>query len=316
MTPAIEVRDVVKKFGDFRALDQFSLTVEEGSIHGFLGPNGSGKSTTIRTLLGVLKPDAGDVSILGVDPGRDPTVLKRVGYVPGDVALWPTLTGAETFRALESLRGIPSDREREEELIDAFGLDPSKKTRDYSTGNRRKVSLIAALSFGAEVLLLDEPTSGLDPLMESVFIDEIRRQHQRGATVLLSSHILSEVEKLCDYVTVIKSGQAVEQGTIRQLRHLSTHSVSARVSRETIDQLRRTLDDHAVEVSAHGSDTGESTPAGSEPNQSATFTVERDQVPDTLRTLLDAGATDIETQPASLEEIFMRHYDTGNGMGE
>lgn len=296
MNPAIEVHNVIKKFGNFRALDKFSLTVEEGSIHGFLGPNGSGKSTTIRTLLGVLKPDAGEVIILGADPRRDPTVLKRVGYVPGDVALWPTLTGAETLRALESLRGIPSDRKREDELIEAFSLDRSKKARDYSTGNRRKVSLIAALSFGAEVLLLDEPTAGLDPLMESVFIDEIRREHERGTTVLLSSHILSEVEKLCDYVTVIKNGQAVEHGTIRELRHLSTHSVVANVSRETSVELRRALGEDAVSVDTRGR---------------VTLTVERDEVPDTLRTLLEADATDIETQPASLEEIFMRHYETG-----
>ncbi|WP_257202578.1 ABC transporter ATP-binding protein [Corynebacterium cystitidis] len=296
LTPAIEVRNVTKRFGNFLALDRFSLTVEQGSIHGFLGPNGSGKSTTIRTLLGVLAPNSGDVRILGTDPARDPFVLKRVGYVPGNVSLWPTLTGAETLRALESLRGVPTNRQRESELIDAFNLDPSKKTRDYSTGNRRKVSLIAALSFGAEVLLLDEPTAGLDPLMESVFVDEVRHEHDNGATVLLSSHILSEVEKLCDYVTVIKNGQVVEHGTIRQLRHLSTHSVSAHVSRETIDRFRLTLGEDAVSVDKHGR---------------ATLTVERDAVPDTLRALLDAGATGIETQPASLEEIFMRHYEKG-----
>lgn len=296
MEPAIEVLNVTKTFGDFRALDDFSLTVDRGSIHGFLGPNGSRKSTTIRTLLGVLAPSSGTVRILGVAPDREPSVLKRVGYVPGDVSLWPTLTGAETLRALESLRSVPTDRKREDELIDAFNLDPTKKTRDYSTGNRRKVSLIAALSFGADVLLLDEPTAGLDPLMESVFVDEVRKEHSNGATVLLSSHILSEVEKLCDYVTVIKSGHVVERGTIRQLRHLSTHSVSANVSRETADAFRRELGDSAVVVDKLGR---------------TTLTVERDKVPDTLRTLLDANATDIETQPASLEEIFMRHYETG-----
>lgn len=287
VNPVLEVRSVVKKFGDFRALDEFDLTVEQGSVHGFLGPNGSGKSTAIRTLLGVLHPTSGEVRVLGKDPRRNPEILKRIGYVPGDISLWPTLTGAEVLRALESMRGVPSDRKREEELIEAFGLDPSKKTRDYSTGNRRKVSLVAALSFGAEALILDEPTAGLDPLMEAVFVEQIQRENENGVSVLLSSHILSEVEKLCNYVTVIKSGRAVEHGTIAQIRHLSTHTVTARVSRETSIE-GGVLDKRGL----------------------TTYTVERDEVPGLLQELLDAEATDITTQPASLEEIFMRHYET------
>ncbi|WP_018298183.1 ABC transporter ATP-binding protein [Corynebacterium lubricantis] len=287
VNPVLEVRSVVKKFGDFRALDEFDLTVEQGSVHGFLGPNGSGKSTAIRTLLGVLHPTSGEVRVLGKDPRKNPEILKRIGYVPGDVSLWPTLTGAEVLRTLESMRGVPTDRKREAELIDAFGLDPSKKTRDYSTGNRRKVSLVAALSFGAEVLILDEPTAGLDPLMEAEFVEQIRRENANGVSVLLSSHILSEVEKLCNYVTVIKEGRAVEHGTISQIRHLSTHTVTGRVSRETL------IDGGVTDATGL-----------------TTFTVERDEVPALLQKLLDAHATDITTQPSSLEEIFMRHYET------
>lgn len=229
MTPVIEIHDLVKIFGTFRALDGLNLTVEAGTIHGFLGPNGSGKSTAIRILLGVLHATSGTAAVLGKNPRRSPDVLKRVGYVPGDVSLWPSLTGREVFRALESLRGRPVNLRREEELIEAFKLNPDKKCREYSTGNRRKVSLIAALSSGAEAFILDEPTAGLDPLMEQEFVEQIRRERDGGATVLLSSHIMSEVEKLCDYVTIIRDGRTVESGSMADLKHLSTHDIAARV---------------------------------------------------------------------------------------
>lgn len=189
----INIEQLTVTFGAFRALDGLTMEVAQGSIHGFLGPNGSGKSTTIRTLLGLLHPSAGKVRVLGEDPRAHPAVLQRVGYVPGDVSLWPNLTGAETLRALEALRGIPSNRAREAELIDAFDLDPTKRAKSYSTGNRRKVLLVAALSMDAELLILDEPTAGLDPLMERVFQEQLRQENHNGATVLLSSHILSEV---------------------------------------------------------------------------------------------------------------------------
>ena len=286
--PVIEVVNLTKEFGTFRALDEFTMSVERGTIHGFLGPNGSGKSTTIRILLGVLHPTSGTARVLGEDPRRRPGILKQVGYIPGDVALWPTLTGREVFRALESLRGQPVDREREAELIEAFKLDPDKKTRDYSTGNRRKVSLVAALSTGADVFILDEPTAGLDPLMEQVFVRELTRERDRGATVLLSSHIMSEVEKLCDHVTIIRDGRAAESGSVEKLRHLSAHEITAQVSRET---------------SALAALPGAVWEDG-------TFrvTTARDEVPRILQLVLDAGGVGITSTPASLEDMFLRHY--------
>ncbi len=286
--PVIEVVNLTKKFGTFRALDEFTMSVERGTIHGFLGPNGSGKSTTIRILLGVLHPTSGTARVLGEDPRRRPGILKQVGYIPGDVALWPTLTGREVFRALESLRGRPVDREREAELIEAFQLDPDKKTRDYSTGNRRKVSLVAALSTGADVFILDEPTAGLDPLMEQVFVRELKRERDRGATVLLSSHIMSEVEKLCDHVTIIRDGRTAETGSVEKLRHLSAHEITAQVSRET---------------SALAALPGAVWEDG-------TFrvTTARDEVPRILQLVLDAGGVGITSTPASLEDMFLRHY--------
>lgn len=289
--PVIEIRDLTKEFGRFRAVDEFSMSVDAGTIHGFLGPNGAGKSTAIRILLGVLHPTAGTVTVLGQDPRRHPEVLKRIGYVPGDVSLWPTLTGREVFRALESLRGVPIDRAREDELIEAFSLDPDKKARDYSTGNRRKVSLVAALSTRAEVFILDEPTAGLDPLMEQVFVREIQKERDRGATVLLSSHIMSEVERLCDHVTIIRNGQLAETGNVEKLRHLSAHEITARVSRET-SQLA-------------------ALPNASLANGEFRITTAREDVPRILRLVLDAGGEDITATPASIEELFLRHYGVG-----
>ncbi len=294
--PALTVTDLVVNFGSFRAVDGLSLELEQGSIHGFLGPNGSGKSTTIRTLLGLLHPTSGSVRVLGKDPRRSPEVLRDVGYVAGDVALWPNLTGAETFRALESLRGRPSDRFREAELVEAFDLDVTKKAREYSTGNRRKVSLIAALSIGARVLILDEPTAGLDPLMEEQFIRETRRARAEGASVLLSSHILSEVERLCDYVTVIKSGAVVEQGDLSQLRHLSTFTVTATMPNA---ETARSLSVGLAGAASTGSELRVTSPA--------------DEVSAVLRLILDAGGEGITSEPASLESIFLRHYESDAG---
>ncbi|MFV8382156.1 ABC transporter ATP-binding protein [Corynebacterium hindlerae] len=270
----INIEQLTVTFGAFRALDGLTMEVAQGSIHGFLGPNGSGKSTTIRTLLGLLHPLAGKVRVLGEDPRAHPAVLQRVGYVPGDVSLWPNLTGAETLRALEALRGIPSNRAREAELIDAFDLDPTKRAKSYSTGNRRKVLLVAALSMDAELLILDEPTAGLDPLMERVFQEQLRQENHSGTTVLLSSHILSEVEALCNNVTVIKQGRVVGGGSIESLRELSGHKVTATVDGELIT---RTIPE--MEVNA------------------------------LLADLLRRGATNIGVTTASLEETFLRHYE-------
>ena len=291
MTPVIEIQDLVKIFGTFRALDGLNLTVEAGTIHGFLGPNGSGKSTAIRILLGVLHATSGTAAVLGKNPRRSPDVLKRVGYVPGDVSLWPSLTGREVFRALESLRGRPVNLRREEELIEAFKLNPDKKCREYSTGNRRKVSLIAALSSGAEAFILDEPTAGLDPLMEQEFVEQIRRERDGGATVLLSSHIMSEVEKLCDYVTIIRDGRTVESGSMADLKHLSTHDIAARVSRET-PALKALADATIKGGQVH-------------------ITAARQDVSRILRIILEAGGEDITATPASLEEMFLSHYGGG-----
>jgi ABC-2 type transport system ATP-binding protein len=236
MVNAIEARGLRKRFGKAMALDGLDLTVAAGEVHAFLGPNGAGKTTTIRILLGLLHKDGGDVSLLGGDPWRDATTLhRRLAYVPGDVTLWPSLTGGEIIDLLARLRGdnsVPGSGEprRRQELIERFDLDPSKKARAYSKGNRQKVALIAALASDAELLLLDEPTSGLDPLMEAAFRDCVSAERQRGRTVLLSSHILAEAEALADRVTIIRAGRTVETGTLAELRHLARTTVDAELN--------------------------------------------------------------------------------------
>ena len=227
MTPAIEMRDVVKTFGSTTALDGLNLEVATGEVHGYLGPNGSGKTVTIRTLLGLLRQDRGQVRLLGGDPWREAVALhRRLAYVPGDVNLWPALSGGETIDLLARFRG-GLDRARRDDLIERFELDPTKKSGTYSKGNRQKVALVAALASDAELFMLDEPTSGLDPLMETVFQDCISEVKDQGRTVLLSSHILAEVEKLCDRVTIIRHGRAVQSGSLDELRA----TVRARASR-------------------------------------------------------------------------------------
>src|ERR1700758_625310 len=231
MANAIEARGLRKRFGKATALDGLDLTVTVGEVHAFLGPNGAGKTTTIRILLGLLRKDGGDVSLLGGDPWRDATALHgRLAYVPGDVTLWPSLTGGEIIDLLAKLRGDGNDLKRRQELIERFELDPSKKARAYSKGNRQKVALIAALASDAELLLLDEPTAGLDPLMEATFRDCVTEERQHGRTVLLSSHILAEAEALSDRVTIIRDGQAVETGTLTEMRHLTRDFVDAEVA--------------------------------------------------------------------------------------
>src|SRR5690348_5477567 len=224
MADVISITGLVKRFGTTIALDGLNLDVAAGTVHGFLGPNGAGKSTTIWILLGMLRADAGELTLLGGDPWRDAVELhRRLAYVPGDVALWPNLTGGEVIDLLGRLRG-GLDATRRADLIERFGLDPTVKARAYSKGNRQKVALIAALASDVELLLLDEPTAGLDPLMEAAFRRCIEEERQRGRTVLLSSHILSEVEALCDRVTIIRSGRAVETGSLADLRHLTRTS--------------------------------------------------------------------------------------------
>src|SRR3954454_9134878 len=230
--PAIEISGLVKAFGDFRALDGLDLEVATGEVDGFLGPNGSGKSTTIRVLLGLLRKSGGKAMLLGGDPWRDAVALhRRLAYVPGDVNLWPALTGGEAIDLLGRLRG-GLDPQRRTELLERFELDPTKKGRAYSKGNRQKVALVAALASGAELLVLDEPTSGLDPLKEAVFQACIEETREAGRTVLLSSHILAEVEKLCDHVTITRAGRTVETGTLSELRHLTRTSIAVETARD------------------------------------------------------------------------------------
>ncbi|TAL44790.1 MAG: ABC transporter ATP-binding protein, partial [Salinibacterium sp.] len=226
MPSVIEAVGLVKTFGRTRALDGLDLQVEAGEVQGFLGPNGAGKSTTLRILLGLTRKTAGEVSVFGRDPWKDAVALHReIGYVPGDVTLWPNLSGGETIDFLTALHG-GADKSLRAQLIDDFDFDPRKKGRSYSKGNRQKVALIAALARRASLYIFDEPTSGLDPVMESVFRSHVRRVRDDGATVLLSSHILSEVEQLCDRVTIIRAGVAVERGTLSEMRHLTSSSFS------------------------------------------------------------------------------------------
>src|ERR1700749_607303 len=234
----IEIHTLTKNFGAVRALDGLELTVRQGEVHGFLGPNGAGKSTTLRTLLGLVKADSGTVRLLGGDPWTDAVELHRqIAYVPGDVTLWPSLTGGETIDLLARMRG-GIDENRRAERVDRFDLDPTKKARTYSKGNRQKVSLISAFSSQARLLLLDEPSSGLDPLMEKVFQECVSEARDRGATVLLSSHILAETEVLCARVTIIRAGKTVESGTLDSMRHLSRTSIKAEMLRDPGDLSR------------------------------------------------------------------------------
>ena len=290
---AISVSGLVKTFGKIRALDGLDLSVRSGEVHGFLGPNGAGKSTTLRVLLGLIRRDSGEARLLGGDPWRDAVVLhRRLAYVPGDVTLWPGLTGGEVIDLLGRMRG-GLDLKRRAELLERFELDPRKKARTYSKGNRQKVALVAALASDAELLLLDEPTSGLDPLMEAAFRGCVEEERQSGRTVLLSSHILSEVEALCDRLTIIRDGKTVESGTLSDLRHLSRTSISAELERTPVGlaglhgvhDLRVEGNRVRCQVDASGLDglLGHLTPFG-------------------VRSLI--------SRPPTLEDLFLRHYET------
>jgi ABC-2 type transport system ATP-binding protein len=287
----IEIQRLVKGFGAVRALDGLDLTVQQGEVHGFLGPNGAGKSTTIRVLLGLLRKDAGDVRLFGKDPWRDAAELHaRLAYVPGDVNLWPNLTGGEVIDLLGRLRGGLDERRRAD-LLERFELDPTKKGRGYSKGNRQKVALVAALSSDVELLVLDEPTSGLDPLMESVFRDCVDEFRSEGRTVLLSSHILAEVERLCDRVSIIRAGTRVESGTLAELRHLTRTSISADLA-SAPDGLESLPGVHDVEVDGHR----------------VHLEVDSTQLDPVLSALQRAGVLSLTSQPPTLEDLFLRHY--------
>lgn len=286
----IDIRDLHKHFGNTRALDGLTMTVRRGQVHGFLGPNGAGKSTTIRVLLGLMRKTSGDVRLLGRDPWTDTAALHpRIAYVPGEVNLWPHLTGGEIIDLLCRMRGVAATRKAE--LIERFALDPTKKGRSYSKGNRQKVAIVAAFAAPVDLVILDEPTAGLDPLMEKVFQDVLHQAHDEGATVLLSSHILSEVEKVCDQISIIREGRIVESGTIGELRHLTRTSIHAE-----LDGDPRVLDGtagvHDLQLDGHR----------------VAFDVDAAAMPEVMSALAAAGVRSLTSQPPSLEEIFLRHY--------
>ena len=287
----IEMQAVVKTFGRVRALDGLDLSVTAGDVHGLLGPNGAGKSTAIRVLLGFLRTDGGRVRLLDGDPYADAVALhRRLAYVPGDVSLWPNLTGGEVIDLLGRLRGGVA-KQRRDDLIERFELDPRRRGRAYSKGNRQKVALVAALAADVELLLLDEPTSGLDPLMEAEFQRCIGELRGRGTTVLLSSHILSEVESLCDRVSILRAGRVVETGSLSELRHLTRTSLRVEVSRVP-DGLDTLPGLHDLLVEGHR----------------VHCDVDSDQLDPVLRRLAEAGVRTLTATPPTLEELFLRHY--------
>jgi ABC-2 type transport system ATP-binding protein len=291
MSSAITARGLRKRFGSTVALDGLDLEVSTGEVHGFLGPNGSGKSTTIRILLGLLRCDGGEAGLLDGDPWRDAAALhRRLAYVPGDVSLWPNLTGGEVIDLLGRLRGSHDPRRRAE-LLERFDLDPTKKARSYSKGNRQKVALVAALASDVELLLLDEPTSGLDPLMEAVFQDCIRDESARGRTVLLSSHILAEAEALCDRVSIIRAGRTVQSGTLGDLRHLTRTTVVAETRRHADDLAAVPGVAHVQRVDGRVS-----------------FDVDTDHLDEAMSYLAGLDIRSLVSHPPTLEELFLRQY--------
>lgn len=291
MTYAIETSGLVKTFGPVRALDGLDLSVRTGEVHGFLGPNGAGKSTTIRVLLGLLKADSGTATMLGGDPWNDAVALhKRLAYVPGDVELWPNLTGGEAIDVFARLRGGVNKAKRDD-LVERFDLDPRKKGRTYSKGNRQKVALVAALASDADLLLLDEPTAGLDPLMEVVFQDVVKEAMDAGKTVLLSSHILAQVEKLCDEISIIRLGKIVESGTLTAMRHLTRTTIEAETAQPalSIEQLQGV---HNVQRE----------------NGKVRFAVDGQHIDAAVRELSQLGVRSLTSHPPTLEELMLRHY--------
>jgi ABC-2 type transport system ATP-binding protein len=298
MVNAIEARGLRKRFGRATALDGLDLTVAAGEVHAFLGPNGAGKTTTIRVLLGLLRKDGGEAVLLGGDPWRDATTLhRRLAYVPGDVTLWPAMTGGEIIDLLARLRGGRPDAQRRQELIERFDLDPGKKARAYSKGNRQKVALIAALASDAELLVFDEPTSGLDPLMEAAFQECVTAERQAGRTVLLSSHILAEAEALADRVTIIRAGRTVETGTLADLRHLTRTSIDAELDGPPDIGRLPGLHDAVIDGTRLRCE------------------VDNAALTEVLRRLAATGVRTLTCRPPTLEELFLRQY-AGQGQDD
>ena len=288
----LKVSNLTKSFGNFMALNNVNLEVKKGEVYGFIGPNGAGKSTTIRVLLGILKATSGEVKIFGKDAWKNAVEIhKRIAYVPGDVNLWPNLTGGEVIDLFVKLRGS-NHKSRREELIKKFDLDPSKKCRTYSKGNRQKVALIAAFSSEADLYILDEPTSGLDPLMERVFQECVLDAKKEGKSVLLSSHILSEVERLCDKVAIIREGQIIETGTLTELQHL-TRMILHVETKEPMPSLKELKGAHDIE----------------EQGRNYTLHVDGGELDDVMKYISQYGIVKLESAPPTLEDLFMRHYE-------
>ncbi|QMS85208.1 ABC transporter ATP-binding protein [Candidatus Xianfuyuplasma coldseepsis] len=288
----IELKNVTKTFGDVVAMDEVSFTVEEGTVYGFIGPNGAGKTTTIRVILGVLKADQGDTTVFGKHAWEDAvTIHKNIAYVPGEVNLWPNLTGGEVIDFFAKLKGGISEEKRDE-LYHKFDLDPTKKCRTYSKGNRQKVALVAALASDADVFILDEPTSGLDPLMERVFQEYVTELKKQKKTIFLSSHILSEVEKLCDVISIIREGQIVQTGTLDEMRHLTRNFITAETSKPITDLAKQ---DGVYNVQTEGSTTS--------------FELDSSKFGDVLKYISSYDVIKLDSRPPTLEDLFMRHYE-------
>lgn len=287
----IDIHNLTKSFGTTQALKGINLTVKQGEVHGFIGPNGAGKSTTIRILLGILRKTSGEVTLLGGDPWRDAVELhRRLLYVPGDVTLWPDLSGGEIIDLLGRLHG-GLNISRKKQLLERFQLDPTKKSGTYSKGNRQKVALVTAFSCEAELYLLDEPTSGLDPLMEVIFQECVAEVRKAGKTVLLSSHILSEVETLCDQVSIIRHGQIAESGTLSELRHLTRTTITVETG-QAVDELEKLSGVHDI----------------SKDGLKYRLSVDSDALTKVMEVLLPLGIKSLTAEPPRLEELFIRHY--------
>lgn len=293
----VKTNNLTKKFGKFTALDHINLNVNEGEVYGFIGPNGAGKSTTIRLLLGMIKATEGEATILGLDVWKDAVdIHKRIAYVPGDVNIWPNLTGGEVIDLLMKLRGA-ENKSRREEMIEKFQLDPSKKCRTYSKGNRQKIALVAAFASGADLYILDEPTSGLDPLMEKVFQECVLDAKNEGKSILLSSHILSEVEKLCDRVGIIRQGKMIETGTLSELRHLTRTNllVETKLPMIGLSELKGVY-------------------SIVESNRTLSFQVDAEELDSVIRHISQFGIVKLESAAPTLEDLFMRHYEGAGGV--
>lgn len=296
MAKIVEVKRLQKKFGKFQALKDVTFDVNEGEVLGYVGPNGAGKSTTIRALLGIIKASGGSAKIFGKDVWNDSIEIhKNIAYVPGDVYLWPNLSGGEIIDMFLHMHGS-FDAARRDELIKKFEFDPKKKARSYSKGNRQKVALIAALASNAELYIFDEPTSGLDPLMEAVFQNEVMRIKAEGKAILLSSHILSEVERLCDKIAIIAAGEIVEYGSLEEMRHLTRYEFKVETKKPAVG-LERLNAVHNFKFDSN----------------KATFQADSDKVQEILAVLTEYDVVKIDSNPQTLEELFMHHYTQGRG---